>query len=144
MKKVLFLAALVILGLDLVRKTSAAVPLGTRILFEGVRLSAGKVIADFTAQNLSEVSSTIQSMTGRLLVNGNDLGPLTDFATVSVPPGSLNSTFTCTVPVSILNGIVDIADMIAGNSGSPVVFRVTGFAAIDQRAVPLDLVYQVV
>ena len=143
-RRTAIIAGIIGLGYLLFRKYSKAAPLGLKLLFDGVRLSSGKVIADFTAQNLSDVSSTIYAMDGWLSVNGNALGQLTTITPISIPPGSTNSVFSVPVPVSILNAIIDIADLIAGNTGSPAVFRVAGYAAIDQRAVPLDLTYQVV
>jgi hypothetical protein len=126
------------------KKYTPAAPLGIKVLFNGVRLSSGNVMTDFRVSNPTTSASVIQSIQGNLLVNGNTLGPLTGFSPVVVPSGSMNTAFSCLVPVSLLNGIIDIADLIAGNSGSPAVFQVAGVAAVDQRVVPLDLTYQIV
>jgi LEA14-like dessication related protein len=144
MKRIAVVAAAVGVGYLIWRKITPSAPLGIKLLFNGVRLSSGKIMADFKASNPTPVSSTIQAMQGTLLVNGNSLGPLTGFSPVTVPPSSVNTTFSCTVPVSLTNAITDIADLIAGNTGTPAVFQVDGLAAVDQRVLPLDLTYQIV
>lgn len=126
-------------GLVLWEAYNLSVGTGTmQIVFKGVQInSLTNYTITLTAQNVSNVSISINSMTGNVLINGNQLASISDF-TVRTIPANGQIDIPITVQPSLLSIPVDIQQLIT-NGGQTIDFTVTGNVNASGFVLPFSL-----
>lgn len=109
------------------------------ILFQGVQFNGlTNLSVVLTVQNITNASVTVNSMTGNLLVNGNQLANLSFFNNpVTVPAnGSVNIPIQVSLSLLSLPGTVQ---QLLSMSGTTLTFNAVGNANVSNLILPFNL-----
>jgi hypothetical protein len=126
----------------LINRKSSPAPLGLTVLLTGITFPNGTITATFSVQNTGSTTAVVSAATGRLFMNGNELGPLTGFTPFTYA-GPNTGLFTMAVSVSALNAVIEVSDLVLGQTGTPVVFHAVGELTVNDKQVPLDCIHQI-
>lgn len=119
--------------------TQNAIAVNTvNIVLQGVQVnSITDYVVTLTVQNVSNISATVNSMTGNILINGNQLASISNFTATTVPAnGQIN--IPVTVQPSLLSLPGDIANIIQ-NGMNTLNFTVVGNVNVNGLVLPFTL-----
>jgi Late embryogenesis abundant protein len=139
--------------------TIAVLAVGAYLLYQGYEMAAGtgtmqiifsglningplNYTATLTIQNISNVPITVNSMTGNILINGNQLASISAFGTagqpaVTVPPNGQTQVNVNVLP-SLLSLPGDVAQLLSGG-GQSVDFTAAGNANVSGLIIPFSV-----
>jgi LEA14-like dessication related protein len=108
------------------------------VVFQGLSFnSIDSVTVNLQVQNVSNASVNVNSMTGNLLMNGNQLASLSDFTQRTVPANG-EVTVPITVSLSLLSLPGDISS-ITQLTGQTIDFKVVGNVNVNGLVLPINL-----
>lgn len=107
------------------------------INFAGVQIkSLTDYVVQLNVQNVSNISATVNSLSGNILINGNQLGSISDFSPTTIPAnGQIN------IPVEISPSILSIPGDVQSvmNSGGILNFTAVGNINVAGLVLPFNL-----
>jgi hypothetical protein len=92
-------------------------------------------------QNTSNQSYTLRSFAGNLWANGNYIGNLSSFSSVTIPPNSQRVVFI-TARLALIGIVNDVINAFQNKNFSQLV-EVKAMANVDSLQVPVNIKYQV-
>lgn len=130
------LAAGVVLGVYYITQLGVATNT-VSIIFEGVNIkTATEYEVIMRVQNVSNVSVSVNSMTGTLSLNSNPIADLSFFGGVTVPANG-QVDIPVSVSISLFSLPATVKDLLNGG-GSELNFNVTGNANVSGLVLPFD------
>jgi len=129
-------------GLALIYGSRVATGVNTvNFVLNGVDLSdITNIKLQFLVQNVSNATGVLNSLSGNITVNGNDLGNISDFNPVTIPPNSQQP-----INISLRPDLISLPQTIAaliqqnGSGNNDLNFEVTGNANVNGIVLPFDL-----
>jgi LEA14-like dessication related protein len=98
--------------------------------------SLSDILVTMNIQNVSGATATVNSLTGNILLNGNQLAAISDFKSVLVP-GNGQVNLPIDVNLSIF-GLPQVVQNLFAGGGNQLNFSVVGAANVDGVVIPFN------
>lgn len=108
------------------------------VVFDSVQIkSVTDYMIGLLIQNVSNSPIYVNSLAGDILVNGNELGNISDFSPITVNPNS-QQVVQIEIKPSLLSLPGTVIDLV-NNSGGNLNFTATGHMNIDNQVLPFNV-----
>jgi LEA14-like dessication related protein len=112
------------------------------IVFDGISFqSITSYTISIKVQNVSNATLVLNSLTGVVSINGNDLGNVSSFQTVEVAPNS-EQVINIKMDLSLL-GIPGLIQNVINSVRGTYTFELKGHANVNNLLLPFDLTNEI-